>query len=124
MSFADFVRAQEDSVDVKSEAPHFGDGSFNTAESTPGATAKLERVVVRFLVANMQFIHEREQAEEIFTKSLQCENTLKSPGDVCVFADYHSFDKEGNFTVVIKYAELAAENKTESAPQDQEGNTK
>jgi len=120
MSFAEFVRAQEDSIDVKGEAPHLGDGAFNTTEDKSPSKPKLGDVVVRFLVANMQFPDHREQAEAIFTKSLQCENNLSKPGDVCVFADYHSFDKEGNFTVVIKYAEFPPQkNKASEKPADE-----
>jgi hypothetical protein len=121
MSFAEFVRAQEDSIDVKSEAPHIGDGSFNTTTGKSKSGPELKDIVVKFLVANMKFPDQREHAEDIFTRSLQCENNLSKPGDVCVFADYHSFDKEGNFTAVIKYAEFPKQaDTTRESPESQE----
>jgi hypothetical protein len=43
--------------------------------------------------------------EHLFTKALQCENSLNAPGDVCMFKEESNFDKTGAYTVVVKYAE-------------------
>lgn len=78
----------------------------------PGRIAKnagkpdFSKVEVRYLVANTSDIDQLETVEKIMTTSLRSLNMLSKTGDVVVFREETNFDKEGNYYVAIKYAEM------------------
>jgi hypothetical protein len=113
MSFMDFVEAVEHSSSPEGkEAPALGGyGGKKNQKSILGRTQ------VRYMSAMVEDPIECESVEEVFTRALQCENMLIKPGDVSIFSEATNFDKEGRFTVVIKYAELMAED-TEDKEED------
>lgn len=67
------------------------------------------RVQVRYYVANMSDPSDRLMAETIMTRSLRSMNQMREPGDIVVFREDQHFDKEGNYFVALKYAEMMKE---------------
>jgi hypothetical protein len=104
MSFQDFVSAVEDSRVLSNEAPVFGDSKLSK-----GPSREVQTIQVRYFIARMSDTYDKCEAERIFTKSLQCQNNLNVPGDICVFKEESNFDKDGEYCVVIKYAEVVPE---------------
>jgi hypothetical protein len=61
---------------------------------------------MRYYVANISDDTDRQMIEHIMTMSLNCTNDLKQVGDISVFREDHTFDKEGNYMVAVKYCEV------------------
>jgi len=101
MSYADFVEA----VSISSNQGH-EDVAFGDAALAKGPVRDIDNVKVKFYIANMSYPDHVEEAERIFTKSLQCQNALLKPGDISVFKEESNFTKTGEYQVVIKYAEF------------------
>ena len=47
---------------------------------------------------------EREEYEHLLTKSFQCQNVLKNPGDLAILTLDGTFDKTGKYHVACRYA--------------------
>ena len=112
MSFQDFVSAVESSKGLETEAPIFGE-----AAQAKGPGKSLENVRVKYIVCYMSDPVDQEEAERIFTKSLQCQNELRVDGDICVFKEESHFDKEGEYCVAIKYAECGVASSDKPSPK-------
>jgi hypothetical protein len=54
----------------------------------------------------------RERYEALLTQSFRCQNTLENPGDLAVLTIQGTFDKEGCYHVVARYAILPEGRKT------------
>jgi len=101
MSFSDFVNTIENARDSVNEPSPLGGGKAR-------AKTLLSNVRVKYMVAFMDDPTDKAEVERIFTTSLRCENLLINPGDICVFKEESNFDREGRYTVAIKYGELPA----------------
>lgn len=60
----------------------------------------------RFFVGCLNDEGDRLLYESLLTKSYRCQNNLKSPGDLAVLDMQGTFDKEGCYHVVSRYAIL------------------
>ena len=101
MSFQDFVTAVDNSSPLGTKAPVLGEAS-----SAGGWAKKMETVQVKYIVCYMSDTQHKEEAERILTQSLRCENALRKAGDICVFKEESHFDREGEYCVALKYAEV------------------
>jgi len=100
MSFKDFVDAVSVSKEINQEGPVFGDAML-----AKGKKKKEFKVVVKYKICYLSDPEHQDIAESIFTRSLECENMLHKVGDICVFKEESNFSKEGDYCVVIKFAE-------------------
>jgi hypothetical protein len=64
------------------------------------------KIMVRYFVGVLDYPENREQAEELMTRSILSENTLSKVGDIAIFKEETSFDKQGNAHLLLKYGEL------------------
>lgn len=64
------------------------------------------RIVVKYYVGVLDYQEDREKAEDIMSKSVLSENTLSKIGDIAIFKEETSFDKQGKAHILIKYGEL------------------
>jgi len=101
MSYKEFTESIRDGVEKQSEPPMLGDMALNEGKKKRADNP----IKVKFLIAYLDDPTDLELAQNIFTKSIHCENMLKEVGDVCVFKEESNFDKEGRYTLVLKYAE-------------------
>lgn len=69
---------------------------------------KRSAIVVKYFVGVLDYPESREQAEAIMSKSILSENTLNKIGDIAIFKEETTFDKQGNAHILIKYGELCA----------------
>lgn len=60
----------------------------------------------KVFVGCLDDIVSRLEYENLLTKSYQCQNNLKKPGDLAMLTLQSTFDKEGRFHVVARYAIL------------------
>lgn len=73
------------------------------------AKAKLpypEGTVFKFFVGCLNDDETRERYEDLLTRSYRCQNDLKKPGDLAVLDINGTFDKDGCYHVVSRYAIL------------------
>ena len=60
--------------------------------------------VFRVFVGCLNDIPSRMEYEALLTKSFHCQNNLENPGDLALLTIQGSFDKEGCYHVVARYA--------------------
>lgn len=72
----------------------------------PGRPPKNLPIKVRYYVAAMDDPKDRAAVEHLMTRSLRSGDALREVGDVCIFREDNTFDKEGGYFVVVKYAEV------------------
>lgn len=89
----DIIEAM-DSVEIE---PLFGRGNRPAAPLFP------PRTEYRYFMGNLELPAEKAELERLMTCSMRCQGALKKPGDVCVISETGAFDKEGGYSVVIKY---------------------
>lgn len=63
-----------------------------------------EETEFRFFVGCLNDDGDRLTYEALLTKSFRCQNDLKKPGDLAVLDMQGTFDKEGAYHVVSRYA--------------------
>ena len=63
-----------------------------------------EETEFRFFLGCLNDEASRLEYESILTKSFRCQNVLKDPGDLAVLDMQGTFDKEGFYHVVSRYA--------------------
>ena len=63
-----------------------------------------EETEFRFFLGCLNDEATRLEYESILTKSFRCQNYLKNPGDLAVLDMQGTFDKEGFYHVVSRYA--------------------
>jgi len=91
--------------------------SVEGISSEPVIGANKSRVVlpfpdttqIKYLTGCMSDESFREELGCIMTNSFRCGGVLKKSGDQCVITETGSFDKNGAYFVVIKYAELPSD---------------
>lgn len=113
MSFKDFVDSVNMGKEIAMEAPVFGDAMLNKNNKK-----KPFIIVVRFKICHMSDPLHLGEAETIFTTSLECENMLRKVGDICVFKEESNFSKDGEYCIVIKYAECIKNPEADAESED------
>ena len=63
-----------------------------------------EETQFKFFVGCLDDEADRLEYEQLLTKSFLCQNELKKPGDLAVLDMNSSFDKQGHYHVVSRYA--------------------
>lgn len=87
----------EDALEGQGGEPLFGRGRKAAAPPFPPETE------YRYFKGNLDHAKAKAELERLMTRSMRCQADLKKPGDVCVIAESGAFDKEGGYSVVIKY---------------------
>jgi hypothetical protein len=104
-AYKQYTEAVDGSPQESSE-PIFGGSNILI---TPGH--KVNGVVkVKYLVANMDSPNDVTQVEAINTKSLTCRDLFFKIGDIVMLNEVGTFDKNGTYHLVIKYAEIEPQN--------------
>ncbi len=65
-------------------------------------------IAVKYFVGVLDHQADRQQAEDIMSKSVLSENSLNKIGDIAIFKEETSFDKQGQAHILIKFGELCA----------------
>jgi hypothetical protein len=58
---------------------------------------------VRYFTGCLNDPGTREEAERLMTASLRCGGTPRKPGDVAVISESSNWDKEGFYSIAVKY---------------------
>ena len=66
-----------------------------------------EGTVFRVFIGCLNNDEDRLEYEQLLTKSYQCQNILEKQGDLAIITIQGTFDKEGCYHVVARYAFLA-----------------
>lgn len=105
----------EDALEGPGGEPLFGRGRKAAAPPFPPDTE------YRYFKGNLDHAEAKAELERLMTRSMRCQAELKKPGDVCVIAESGTFDKEGGYTVVLKYLcipDCSPETKSKSPVSD------
>jgi len=85
--------------------------SDSPVETLPGSFGKQgnsallpKDAVFRVFIGCLNDDNMRLFYEELLTKSYKCQGVLKNPGDLALITMQNTFDKEGCFHVVARYA--------------------
>lgn len=89
----------------QSESPILGRSAIAPTVNIDDPTKPRIKTMVRYLVANTCDDGDRATLEDLMTRSLSCAGTLSTPGDVLVVREDHTFDRQGDYQVAIKYYE-------------------
>jgi len=85
-----------------SEAPVFG----SSKSARKSAAKSVDKMIVKYFIANMSDDADRLYVEDIMTRSMDCKDAPVKVGDVLVIRETENFDKEGNYNLLVKYLEL------------------
>ncbi len=96
--FEDFLK-KEEAIQLNTMAPVFGNYK-------PDIEKKLPELQVRYLTIRLTDPNDLLMLETVMTKSLHCQDNLENPGDIRVISEAGTFDKEGDYHVVVKYIEV------------------
>jgi hypothetical protein len=102
MGFSDFLQDTEQRRERMNNPPNIGDSRL------PGdspANSEMDQVDVHVFVADTNDPEHIAFVEDLFTRSLRCGSILSKPGDIYIFSELSNFNKEGDCTLVVKYAE-------------------
>lgn len=94
-----FESFTEKEKEIQSEPPFFGGPMYSNNKQS------MQDVIVRYFIGVLTNESDVVMIEHIMTKSLNCEDQLKNPGDVLVISEQGTFDKDGCYNVVVKYLE-------------------
>lgn len=94
------IRATQDSAEDLFEPVPGQSGSKNGKLGFP------EKTVIRYFVGCITDEANRDELENIMTKSLSCAGEIKKPGDIYVISETGTFDRDGCYQVVVKYLYL------------------
>ena len=85
---------------------------FGTGEPILGAKKNKpwlpfpETTIIKYYTGCVTDEETRNFLSLVATNSFKCGGILTKKGDCCIISETGSFDKEGNYFVVLKYAEL------------------
>ncbi len=95
------------------ESEKIKDFSNDPAEALLGSFGKSRNPLLypketefRIFVGCLNDEAKRLEYENLLTRSFRCQNELKNPGDLALLNMEHTFDKEGCFHLVARYAIL------------------